>query len=271
MKKYRIPTIVFIMAFFCCGAVFADDGVYGDPTPGIIDHGLLGVADLSFAGGDLTAEPTDAGWVNNILQITTWEDEDRVQCWGAYPWDTTGEWIVYTSERYPDEKDIYYYGSNEIVKVKADGSGFMQLTTNDSCDSHASFVPPANDKIVFQRNDSGYAEIWMKDADDPTPASEVNLTLLHGGPVPDQWTCNNKPVVSHDGTRIAFHTDDQDIWVMEPIIERFQETSATVRSIAGATTTPGFFLQVTMAKVPGYSEARPTAPASLNFPMKTPK
>ncbi|MBW1835569.1 MAG: PD40 domain-containing protein [Deltaproteobacteria bacterium] len=206
MKHYRIPACALFIIFLCCGSVLADDGVYNG---GVIDHGLLGVADFSFAGGDLSAEPTEAGWVDNILQVTTWDGDDWAQCWGAYPWDTTGQWIVYTSDR---------ENSNEICKMKADGTEFLQLTDNNSCDSHASFVPPNNDKIVFQRNSSGRngggAEIWIKDADDPTPASEINLTQQHGGLVPDPQTCNNKPVVSHDGTRIAFHTCYEDIWVM---------------------------------------------------------
>jgi Tol biopolymer transport system component len=200
--KWMVFSSLLVVAAFTICPSWADDGVVDDNIMFNYDMGLLGVAE--------EAEPV----VDNILQVTLNEGDDMVQCWGAYPWDTTGQWIVYTSER---------EYSKEICVMKADGTGFLQLTENNSCDSHASFVPPNNDKIVFQRNKyidppkdyNHSAEIWIKDANDPTPASEVNLTLQHSDPARDLDSCNQKPMVSHDGQKIAFRTCEEDIWVMD--------------------------------------------------------
>jgi len=200
MKKGRafIGCLVCIM-FIGLGTASADDfGIIDDWSAYGHDGGI---ADLSFAGGDLTLPGVPAEKVDSIVQITTNPSSDFVQCWGAYPWSSDGEWIVYTSNR---------EGGNEICRVKYDGSGFTQLTVNNACDSHASFTPD-DSRILFQSDRTdGDAEIWIMDADG---SNQINLTHAHGGAVTDG--CENKPRVSPDGTKIAFHTCYEDIWVMD--------------------------------------------------------
>ncbi len=155
------------------------------------DWGQTGVADTSV--------------VQNILQITLNPYDDMVSCWGTYPWGPAGEWIAYHAEIEGGSSS-----DNEICIIRSDGTDRTRLTFNTVCDSHPGFTPDGQ-RIVFQRrSDTGYGEIWIMDRDGANP---VNLTRAHGGPV---WEgcCENKPVVSPDGTRIAFHTCYMDIWVM---------------------------------------------------------
>jgi len=157
---------------------------------GTINHGTLGVAD-----------PTR---VINVLQLTKNDYNDTVQTWGPRsPWSPDGKKIVYQAKIGGTN-----WSDNEICVINPDGTGWDQLTTNDGCDSHASFTPDG--RIVFQRNLTDDAEIWIMNSGG---LGQTNLTQAHGGPVNDN--CENKPQVSPDGTMIAFHTCYEDIWVMD--------------------------------------------------------
>jgi len=171
-----------------------------DDTVTAIDWKTLGVA--------------DTGMVDNILQITTNPWDDVSQCWGDNPWGPNGEWVVYQCEQEVEGSD------EEICKVRADGTGLTRLTDNDTCDSHASFTPDGK-KIVFQRKteveegDGSFweAHIWIMNADG---TGQTDLSDVHADN-PDLQDCGeNKPVVSPDGTKIAFHSDQEyeSIWVM---------------------------------------------------------
>jgi Tol biopolymer transport system component len=103
--------------------------------------------------------------------------------------------------------------NDEICIKSANGSQWRRLTSNGWCDSHGSFAAGGS-KIVFQREVNNRATVWIMDAADG--ANQVSLTAAHAGPV--VVGCGeNKPVVSPDGTKIAFRSGDDDtnsIWVM---------------------------------------------------------
>jgi len=163
---------------------------------------LTGKADdygtIDFLKLGIAPDATDI--VDNILQVTRYDGDDEVQCWGSYPWSPDGEWIVYTS----------YRDNKEICIMRYDGSDWQQLTDNDTCDSHGSFTPDGR-HIVFQR-DMGAADIWIMDIDG---SNQFSLSQAHAaeGPI-SEGDCENKPMVSPDGRKIAFHTCDEEIWVM---------------------------------------------------------
>jgi len=201
MKKMGLKGL-FIIAFLCLAVI----GVMAS-TPWVappIDHGKLGVADTSL--------------VRSILQITTGDPEtentkikDWIPCWGVNPWSKDGEWIVYQSRFGVDKQDF------EICIIKPDGSGYKRLTENNDCDSHGNFTADGQ-RIIFQRDVEGAAEIWIMNKNG---SGQQSLTQKHGGPVhPDG--CEQKPLVSPDGTKILFRacTGDNDddesgeLWVM---------------------------------------------------------
>jgi phospholipase/lecithinase/hemolysin/Tol biopolymer transport system component len=164
---------------------------------------------------------SDTTMVENILQITVNPYDDRVQCWGTNPWGPKGEWIVYTSRVDGSDTD-----DSEICKIRADGTGYTRITDNDIPDSHASFSPDGT-KIVFQRkidididdtsiirmSSSSITNIFIMNADG---TGEVNLTQAHATNTDLENIEENKPVISPDGLKIAFHTDGplESIWVM---------------------------------------------------------
>ncbi|MCM8772450.1 MAG: hypothetical protein NC922_05230 [Candidatus Omnitrophica bacterium] len=161
--------------------------------------------------------------VEKVLQITPVEDpnylnenaDDRIPCWGCNPWHPNGDLIVFQT-KIDGYADIY----NEICIIKVDGTGFKRLTNdgeNPVCDSHASFTPDGK-KIVWQRRgENDRAEIWIMNIDG---TNKKNLTQVHGGPVNGPDTCETQPMISPDGTKIAFkacHNDNSQggsIWVM---------------------------------------------------------
>lgn len=158
--------------------------------------------------------------VTNILQITPGDPaapeadvEDSIPCWGVNPWSYDGEWIVYQSRI----GEGYYKEKNEICIIKSDGTDYQRLTNNNICDSHGNFTPDGQ-KIVFQREvEPDVAEVWIMNRDG---SNQRSLTQIHTGPVvPD--CCEQKPMVSPDGTKIAFRVDSngtsadiEQIWVM---------------------------------------------------------
>jgi len=196
--------VVLAISVTLSGAVRADD-------EGTINHGQKGVA--------------PGAPVGDILQVTIHEYDDWEPCWGAFPWSRDGEWIVYQSDRLPDLCDGGVRESenrpdegvgNEICKMKSDGTGWVRLTNNEVCDSHPSFVPPNHARIVFQsqrddvdyggNSDSGKADIFIMDED----GNNVEI-ITKGAEFPPEPGCGcehgyNKPVVSPDGTKIAYHS-----------------------------------------------------------------
>ncbi|HNQ35256.1 MAG TPA: hypothetical protein PKN80_04245 [bacterium] len=172
-----------------------------------INHGLLGVFDDDV--------------VESIVQITpgdplnpTQSAKDWVPCWGVNPWSYDGEWIVYQAAIGTGASE---YQRNEICIIRPDGTGWQRLTNNtNTCDNHGNFTPDGN-RILFQRYDDSedYARIWIMDRDG---TDQQNLTAVHGGPVNGN-ECEQKPMVSPDGTKIAFRAcvdrDTEEIWVMD--------------------------------------------------------
>lgn len=229
MKKRKLWWLMgLVLVFLLAGAAGADD---------------FGTTDYEYTG--VLNEDVVRDRVENILQVTNHPGDDWAQCWGANPWREDGQYIVYTSSRSPYDLIPYgedvtpaqiYEDTNEICVMKADGTDWQQLTHTGMepsfyipmCNSHASFVPNPNPtdnnprKIVFQRGDweSGAiairivdeyvpqgAEIWIMNDDG---SDKQSLTRAHGGPVCDGCSsCDgseNKPVVSPDGTMIAFRS-----------------------------------------------------------------
>jgi Tol biopolymer transport system component len=152
--------------------------------------------------------------VVNILQLTPTvddtnasliyvEDTDEwVPCWGPNPWSPNGKQIVFqTGSR---------SGTSDLVVMNADGTGWQTLTS-DTNSTHGGFFDNGR-KIVFQRkNGDSRAEIWTMNADG---TGEVNLTLAHGGASETTEYDEAKPVVSPDGRKVLFHSNDEGLWVM---------------------------------------------------------
>jgi len=157
---------------------------------------------IMYLAGEAGSGIPEGAPVANIVQITKNAYDDNAQCWGAYPWSADGQWIVYQSERGADGSS-----NHEICKVKADGSGFVQLTDDSLCDSHPSFTPDGL-KIVYQHVDelTGEPRIYIMNADGTSP---TNLSAVSG-----TVAGHEKPVVSPDGTKIAFRKQSS-IWVMD--------------------------------------------------------
>ncbi|HNS31713.1 MAG TPA: hypothetical protein PKN36_01905 [bacterium] len=163
-----------------------------------IDHGMLGVIDNGMGEGVLQLTPGNPA-------TPAASERDWIPCWGVNPWSYDGQWVVYQSRIGTD-----IYQNSEICIIKADGTNWQRLTNNATCDSHGNFTPDGT-KIVFQRYDLSDDEacVWIMDVDG---SNQQNLTEAHGGAV--TGGCEQKPIVSPDGTRIAFRTCDEDIWVM---------------------------------------------------------
>lgn len=199
IKKIGIKWwLVFALLFLVVTSVYA-----------AIDHGLLGVADDAVVK-ILQITPGDPDNPNN-LNIRDW-----IPCWGVNPWSKDSQWIVYQSQ--PDQTSLGGNTTtmNEICIIKADGTGYKRLTNNSDCDTHGNFTPDGN-KIVFQKGKDNVAEVWIMDKDGLNP---ISLTQAHGGPVLEGG-CEQKPLISPDGTKIAFRActgdssdDEGQIWVM---------------------------------------------------------
>ena len=184
------------VSFALSGAVRADDAGTENWTTGIA------------AGAPM----------DNILQVTMHDGDDMAPCWGAFPWSKDGEWIVYQSNRGEE--------SNQICKMKSDGTtGWVELTNDndEACDSHPSFVEPDHGHIVFQSDrddedywggeyegnyDDGKADIFIMDED----GGDVELITTNEYDEFPPCYCGyqdfgyNKPVVSPDGTMIAYRS-----------------------------------------------------------------
>lgn len=187
--------------------------------------GLLGLFLLSFvakAAIDWEKEGVvEDAPVEKLVQITPVDDEaytfqgarDWIPCWGCYPWSPDGELIVFQATL--DGSSSNY---NEICIIKPDGTGFKRLTNDGEtpvCDSHGNFTPDGK-KIVWQREVNGRAEIWIMNVDG---TEKESLTQAHNGPVGGEGTCEQKPMVSPNGKKIAFRACEYEdesgsLWVM---------------------------------------------------------
>jgi len=171
----------------------------------IIDHGTTGVANTTLVKNVLQITPGDPA--NPTANIRDW-----IPCWGVNPWSQDGQWIVYQSQMGGGSGNQM----NEICIIKKDGTSWQRLTNNSLGDTHGNFTPDGK-KIVFQREVvANMAEVWVMNSDG---TNQVSLTQAHGGPVM-AGGCEQKPVISPDGKKIAFRAynngDDETgkIWVM---------------------------------------------------------
>jgi len=187
-KAFLLFIYLSLAAFVGFGPVLADDAGYFLYLPEDAGSGI--------------ADPDS---VVNIIQITANPYQDGAQCWGSFPWSPDGKWIVYQAAIGGSGNDYY-----EICKVKADGTGFVQLTDNyPLCDSHASFTPDGT-KIVYQHEDDTVdneePRIYIMNADG---TGKTNLSAVSGTVAGHQ-----KPVISPDGTMICYRSQSR-LWVMD--------------------------------------------------------
>ncbi len=108
----------------------------------------------------------------------------------------------------PDGSTIVYCRDNDLWLMNADGSNERPLLARTEVDTDPVWSPDGR-KIAFVSSQSGFANIWIMDADGSKPYSLTN-TLLYE---------NREPAWAPDGSRIAFSSDrdgDWDIWMMNP-------------------------------------------------------
>lgn len=112
----------------------------------------------------------------------------------------------------PDGQQIVYSGNDDgdfdIYVINADGSGGLQLTSNDTDDTDP-VVSPDGTRVIYA-------------SDVSTPGSPEIFSVPIAGGEPTQLTdasgSSRAPAFSPDGQRIAFASDrngDSDIWIMD--------------------------------------------------------
>ena len=84
-------------------------------------------------------------------------------------WDSTGEWVVYTSQVGGTSNSNY-----EIYTIKSDGSEATRMTTNVYEDSNASF---GSDGYIYFGRDDGNIKVWRIKADGTE--AEEDLSSKH--------------------------------------------------------------------------------------------
>ncbi|MFQ5855381.1 MAG: hypothetical protein ACE5LU_07050 [Anaerolineae bacterium] len=121
-------------------------------------------------------------------------------------WSPDGTRIAFDSDR---------AGSRDIWVMNADGSDQRQLTTAPGEELFASFSPNGSQILFFAYQD-GRNDIWAMDADGGNlrPLTKDLADVQRGQCT---FACH-QPAWSPDGTKIAFHADQQGkrhIWVMD--------------------------------------------------------
>jgi len=225
-----LPTIIgqgYVFAYWDMDGAVAPEGPVTGDYQGEYEENPISLSPGSVSGVDLTltndwvinwgtdgvydtdeaTEGVQNDTVTNILQLTTGPGHGDVQCWGDYPWSPDGSQIVYTcvDGESPPLPSTTGETFQQICVINADGSGFDQLTSDATCHSQSSFTPDGTG-IVFQKEvaGEGRTEIWIMDADGTNPQ---NLTEAHESPLSPGESLvpsESNPVVSPDGTKIAF-------------------------------------------------------------------
>jgi Tol biopolymer transport system component len=120
-------------------------------------------------------------------------------------WSPDGSRIAFSSVR---------TGHPEIFVMNSDGSNQRQLTTTSTPNgSNAPFWYPDGSRIAFASDRNGKTQVYSMRPD----GSDVRqLTTPNGAQFPD----SNVPVISPDGTKIAFWSGIErqygQVWVMDP-------------------------------------------------------
>ncbi len=132
----------------------------------------------------------------NQVRLTTAPGSD----WSG-AWSPDYRWIAFYSDR---------DGNRQIYLMRQDGSGQRRVTSTSTCDWYPDWTPDGQ-QVVFQR----------APASDCIADSDIVLRDLRSGAEttfePDNGFSDDTPMVSPDGSKIAFASDRSgtfDIWVM---------------------------------------------------------
>jgi Tol biopolymer transport system component len=109
-----------------------------------------------------------------------------------------------------NETYLTYTANNHIYKIRANGSGKVQLTNRANLDNGRQEWSPDGTKIVFSDSDAGgnAKDIWVMNADG------TGLTNLTGGVGQNQhptWQSDGRQIVWSRNTGAGFH-----LWMMFP-------------------------------------------------------
>ena len=91
-----------------------------------------------------------------------------------------GRWITFTSER---------FGSADVFRVHADGSGLERLTDSPAFDDQGSLSPDGQTLAFVSTRDSGTANIWLLDV---AAHRFRNLTRNKAGNFRPTWSPDGK-------------------------------------------------------------------------------
>lgn len=198
-KQLLFSCVISVIMLYSVSGQIYDTVSYPNLNDSItIDWGKLGVSDSAV--------------VKSIKQLTTNEYDDIVQCWGTNPFSKDGTKIVYTSAIESSSSS-----DKELVMMNANGSDKVRLTMNDYCNSHASFTPDGQ-SLVYQAeidvtgNGNEKARIFIAPLSsmiaEPDSNWGINLIDVEGPAFDDTLSCFLKPMISNDGSKIAFMKDD---------------------------------------------------------------
>jgi Tol biopolymer transport system component len=128
--------------------------------------------------------------------------QGHVTSTGSPAWSPNGNMIAFEVGTFaPDPSDITGQSGTsftQIWTVHADGSNLRQLIMDSANERILSWVPDSQSVTFVSNRDEGKGAIW---------ASHVDGS---GQPEPAEEGC-----LSPDGTRIAFVTEDEDLWLKD--------------------------------------------------------